>query len=139
MCPSTPTTCSWLVPQVMCGAILPTSMATSRSKTASGSLGSVRQSATAASHAAPLGANARSLRWANVTSSRGHHAALGAELDGQVADGEPTFDVERANGSARVFDRVPRTPRRTNHTNQVQDHVLGADTGCRRALERRPH
>ena len=53
---STAMTFSGLVPQVICGAIFATSMRTSRSKAASASVGSVRQSATACSQSAPVGA-----------------------------------------------------------------------------------
>jgi hypothetical protein len=56
---STAMTCSGLVPQVICGAMAATSIATSRSNVASASFGSWRQVATARSHMASLGANCR--------------------------------------------------------------------------------
>src|SRR5216683_784069 len=58
-----------LVPQVTCGAIVAASITTSVSYFAPGSEGSVCQNLTACSHAAPLGACGRPLRYANVVSS----------------------------------------------------------------------
>ena len=61
--------CSGLVPQVIVGGTAAASMDSSRSKTASGSLASVRQWAAAASKASPWGANGRPRSQSMVRSS----------------------------------------------------------------------
>ena len=60
-----------LVPQVTVGVISAQSISISRSNFASGSLLSVRQTATARSQSTPLGANGRPLSQAKVVSSGG--------------------------------------------------------------------
>ena len=60
--PASGTTWAGLVPQETCGAMSAASRCTSLSKAASSSVGSVRQSSSAASHAAPVGAWARPSR-----------------------------------------------------------------------------
>ena len=67
--PVTGTTISGFVPQVTCGASSATSIVNSLSYVASGSDASVRQSSSACSHAAPVGAAGRPSRYANVVSS----------------------------------------------------------------------
>jgi hypothetical protein len=63
------------------------------------------------------------------------HADLGAKLDREIADREPAFDLERANGAAGIFHGITRAPGSADLADQVQDHVLGRHARMARALE----
>jgi hypothetical protein len=106
----------------------------SKSKTASASLGSVRQCVTAVSKSLPLGAKSRpSMYWYVVSS--GDEAHLGAHLDREVADGQAALDRERADGRAGVLDREAGAASGADHADQMQDHVLGRHTRRQPAVE----
>ena len=134
---STARTCSGLVPQVICGAMPPTSIATSRSNTASASLGSVRQCGDGAVPQRALGREGPALEIGEGRVVGGDHAPCGAQLDREVADGEAALDGERADGAARVLDRIARAAGCADLADQVQDQVLGRDAPADLAFERR--
>ena len=69
----------------------------------------------------------------------GDHAALGTELDRQIADGEAAFDVEVADGAAGVLHGKAGAAGGADHADQVQDHVLRRDAGGALALEGGAH
>ncbi len=62
---------------------------------------------------------------------------LGAELDGEIADGEPPLDAERADGAAGVLYRIAGAARRADLADQAQYQVLGRHAQPHLAVERR--
>ena len=129
-------TCSGLVPQVICGTILFDVDFTSASNIGAASLASERQSARACVPLCALGAIGAALQELEGFLVRRHHADLGAELDREVADGEPALDLHVADGAAGIFDGVAGAAGGADLADEMQDHVLGRDAR-RRACRRR--
>ena len=132
-------TCSGLVPQVICGTILFTSTVTSTSKTASASLG---KRAPVGDGLVPLRALGRvgpALEELEGLVVGRHHADLGAELDREIADREPAFDLHVADRAAGIFDGVAGAAGRADLADQMQNQVLGRDAGRALAVEGDAH
>ena len=63
------------------------------------------------------------------------HAGACTGFDGHVAQGHALLHVHRADGGAAVFQHVAGAAVHADHADDVQDHVLGADAGCQRAVD----
>ncbi len=100
-------------------------MVTTLSYSASSSLASVLQCATAASQSAPWGACGASLEEGERRLVGGDHPRLGAPLDGHVADGHPRLHRELADRVAAVLDDVALPAAGRLLGDQRQDEVLG--------------
>ncbi len=63
------------------------------------------------------------------------HADLGAELDREIAQGEPALDLERPHGSPGIFDGAAGAAGSADLADEIEDHVLGRDARRAGALE----
>ena len=118
--------------------IFSTSMMTSLSNTASGSLGSCATPRPPAPTLAlrRIGSSADIFVSLFVGRDQPH---LGAEFDRKIADGQPPFDRHIADRAAGIFDGVAGTAGRADMADQRQDEVLGGDAEGQSALELHPH
>jgi hypothetical protein len=64
---------------------------------------------------------------------------LGAEFDGQVADGHAPFHPHRPDGVARVFDGMAGAGRSADPADEMEDQVFRRHARPRLALEPDPH
>ena len=118
-----------LVPKVIMGSSAAASREMVRSKRAPGSLGSVRQRASARSQAAPIGAAGRPARYWKVTSSGADQPRAGAALDGHVAHRHALLHVEGAHATAGELEDVAGAAAHADAGDEGQDDVLGRDAG----------
>ena len=56
-------------------------------------------------------------------------------LDCHVGNRQTSFEAERANNRAGIFDHMPGAARRTQHARDMQHDVLCADAGSKLALD----
>ena len=70
---------------------------------------------------------------------RRHHAGAAARLDRHVAERQPAFHGQAADGAAGIFDHMPGRPRGADFRNDGQDHVLGRHALRPAAIDGDPH
>ena len=125
-----------LVPQVTCGAIsrgVEHDLAC-RSR-APGSDGSVRQKATACSHAAPLGAMRPALQIGEGRLVGRDQAGARAGLDRHVADRHAAFHRQVADRAAGIFDDMAGAAGGADLADDREDQVLGGDAERQLAVD----
>ena len=110
-------------------------MSTARSKMAPASVGSLLQRATAASHAAPLGARGVAREVCERGLVRRDHAGARAGLDGHVADGHALVHRHRVDGRAAKFEHVAGAAGDADLADDGEDQVLGGDARRKLAVD----
>ena len=110
-------------------------MMSSRSNFAPGSVGRVRQWATASSQCCALRREAAALEVGEGGLVGSDHAGARAGLDAHVADGHAAFHGERADGGAGVLDDVAGCAVGADLADDGEDDVLGGDAAGQLAFD----
>ena len=123
------------VPHVTCGRSSETSISSSRSKTASASVGSARQRSSACSQSAPFGAPGRPSRYANVVSSGAIIPARApASIDMLQIVRRPSIESP-LDHRARVLDHVADAAVDAEPADRSEHDVLRGDAVGQLAVE----